>query len=162
LDVRKQLDQILIEAEISQTPGDLPIFNQKCTVARHARHDFLIRIDLPDIPKTRHQNAPIRGGNHLLDRRIAARDHDIHRRLAKLGGHGKSVPGRLYTLAGGGLAAISHVLDDAMFYQSHQLARHPFTIEWHTRLQRVTDIVIHADVVAEQLVPDAVREKAAL
>src|ERR1700722_19317609 len=55
-DIRQHRDQTLIKAKIAQTTLHLSVFNQKSTVARHARHDLLVRIHFADVPQARNQH----------------------------------------------------------------------------------------------------------
>src|SRR5690242_13734196 len=131
----EQLNQILIEAEIFQAARDLAAFYEECAVARHAGHDLLVRIDLPDVPQARHENAAVDGSDHLLDRCIAARDHNVRGRFAKFIWQRKTVPGRLDAGTHGRLTAVDHVTDHAPVDQRQSLAWDAFSVEWRSGLK---------------------------
>src|SRR5262249_34930335 len=66
LNVVQRVDQALVEAEIADAVFDSPVFHQERAVARHAGENFLVRINLADVPQPRDEDAVIGGGHHLL------------------------------------------------------------------------------------------------
>ena len=61
----------------------------------------------------------------------------------------------------GARSRIGELARDARLHQSELSARHAFAIERHAGLQRMRDIVGELDVIAEQLLADAIGEETA-
>src|SRR5690242_19759037 len=94
--ILQHIHEALIEAEVAHSARQLSILDQEGAVPGHASKDLLVRIDLTDIPQTRHQNATFGGRNHLfnsLRALIASFDNYVHRRVADLVGQWKTMSG---------------------------------------------------------------------
>ena len=63
---------------------DASVFDQEAAVARHAGENFFVGIDFADVPEAREQDAAIGGGDHFIQRRIAAGEDQIEGRFAIL------------------------------------------------------------------------------
>src|SRR2546422_5957427 len=78
----EHLDDALVEAEIPDAVADLAVLDPERAVARHAGEDFLVGIDLADVPQPRDQETPLGRADHLLGRAFAAVEDDVHGRFA--------------------------------------------------------------------------------
>src|ERR1700675_4670132 len=66
LDVAKQLENGLIEAEIADSAGDFAVFYEEKAVAGHAGHDLFVGIDFADVPEAGYKQAAVGGGDHFF------------------------------------------------------------------------------------------------
>src|SRR5437879_4440656 len=93
---------------------------------------------------------------------MAACDHDVHGRLAEFVGKREAVSGGPPARARSRLPAVDDVPDHALLYQRYGASRHTLTVKGRAGLQRVRDIIVNCDVLAENLFTNAARQKAAL
>src|SRR6267154_25774 len=160
--VVQHFDEGLIEAEVADGAGNLPLLNKKEAIAGHAGHDFFVRVDFPDVPKTSDEQAAVGGGDHFFNRGIAAAEDEVHGRFAVFVGEGKTMAGGLLAGSLGSSAGIDKIFGDAAIDQLNALAREAFAIEMGALLEGVVSVVGNGDVLAEELLAHAVVEAGAL
>src|SRR5262249_56073294 len=88
-------------------------------------------------------------------------EHDSRRRFSEFVGQRKSVSSRLRTWEGRGLPAIGELANDTAIHQRQLAPRHAFSIEWSASLSGVPRVVGDGDILAENLLSNAVVQKAA-
>jgi len=50
-DIRKHVDETLVEAEIPNSVADFAILDEEGSIPRHAGQDFFVRIDFANVPE---------------------------------------------------------------------------------------------------------------
>src|SRR5438034_8383413 len=70
LDLAEHLDDALVEAEIPGAVADLAVLDSERAVARHPGEDFLVGIDLADVPQPRDQETPLGRADRLRGRAL--------------------------------------------------------------------------------------------
>src|SRR5262249_31680934 len=91
----QHFDQALIKPEVTNSVPELAVFDQERAVARHAREDLFVWIDLANIPEPGYKYTLFCGLNHLIHRFFIRRrgtfKDDVHRRVSDVVGKRKSV-----------------------------------------------------------------------
>ena len=88
-------------------------------------------------------------------------DHDVERRFADFVRQREAMAGGLDAGALGAGSRIGQLARNAGLHQRQFAARHAFAIERNAGLQRMRDVVGNMNVVAEQLLAEAIGEEAA-
>src|SRR5258706_16295767 len=76
LEIAQEKEWRLVEAEVLDRLGDLPVLDQERPVAREAREQNRARINRAEIPQPRDENAARSGLDHVVHRRRAAFQFD--------------------------------------------------------------------------------------
>ena len=89
-------------------------------------------------------------------RGLAATKHQIHRRFAVFIRQREPVARGLLLRRLCGGAGVHQILRHAPIHQQNALARHPFPVEWRAKLQRMIGVIHDANILAKDLLADAV------
>ena len=172
--VRKHVEQAFVEAEVADTALNLSVFDQERAVASHARHHFVVGLDFANVPEAGDEDAALGAGNHLIDslgtcwsgeNNVAGHfSHFIGESEAMTCSQdGTDLVGKfgIANLFCSG-AGMDELADYSVLDELHGLAVDAFAIERRAGLQRMRNVVPDIDVVAEELLADAVVKERAL
>src|ERR1700722_2118682 len=140
-DIRKHLDETLVETKIADSLLNFSILHQEGSVASHAGDNLLVGIDFADVPQSCNQHAAFGGSDHLfqslrifrscknnVDRHLA---HFVRQRESVAGGFDRTdfvaVFRTLHAFGGG--ACIDNAPDDPVLHQWDAHTTHTFTVK---------------------------------
>src|SRR4029077_9450581 len=161
LDVGKHFENILIEAEISDSARDFSIFDEERSVASHAGENFFVGIDFTDVPESGDENSALGGTNHVVERFVAPAENEIHGGFAVFIGKAEAVAGGLRFHFFGGGAGVHEIFRDAAIDEKDFLFGETFAIVGRAQLMGMIDVVPEGDVIAKNFFAHAVVEAGA-